>query len=68
MAATDHLHPVQFRQDKTDREDKDEGDDTAGSYQAGNYGDTDLLDYQYERIGRATTDVDPKTERKAMKL
>jgi hypothetical protein len=60
MSASEHLGP-QFRKDKTDREESKNAyaDDYSGSD-----GD-DLLDYQYERVGREDIDVDPRRERKA---
>lgn len=59
MSATDNLHPVQFRQDKTDSG-PDENFDAEEKY--------DLSDYEYERLGNEEIDVDPRREKKELRI
>jgi hypothetical protein len=66
MAASDNLHPVQFRRDDADRDYAGDAGDYSGP--DGDFGYADLREDQYERIGRETVDVDPKAERKALRL
>jgi hypothetical protein len=66
MAASDNLHPVQFRKDDAERDYGSDDGDFSGP--DGDYGYADLREDQYERLGNDTVDVDPKAERKALRI
>lgn len=62
MAASDNLHPAQFRKDNYDRDHKGNDDDYSGG-EGENFADVD-----YERVGREDIDVNSKREKKALRI
>jgi hypothetical protein len=68
MAASDALHPVQFRRDTTDRDLDSKDRMLSGDYVNDVYDPNDLREDQYERLGKDAVQVDAKAERKAMRI
>jgi hypothetical protein len=68
MAASDALHPVQFRRDNADRDLDSKDRLRSGDYVNEVYDPNDLREDQYERLGKDAVQVDAKAERKAMRI